>query len=213
MSAQALRVGIYGGAFDPPHWAHVAIARAFLAQCRLDELRVLPTGQAWHRNGTSSPAFHRVAMSQLAFGDLPRVVVDDRETRRPGPTFTIDTLEALQVEREQASWFLLMGEDQWAQRERWHRWQELSGKATIVVAERTQATSFDGSNSFISSSHTGLSGPAPVVLQWQPLPLSSSWVRAHLAQGGVHSDSIRQLVPDAVARYISDHQLYTTPKT
>ena len=83
--ARPLRLGVFGGAFDPPHVAHRALVEAALAQLQLDRLHVVPTGQAWHKARDLSPAQHRVAMAQLAFADLPGVQIDTREVaaRRP----------------------------------------------------------------------------------------------------------------------------------
>ena len=103
------RVGVFGGAFDPPHIAHVALARAAVEQLQLDELRIFPTGQAWHKAQTLSAPEHRLAMARIAFADVPRAVIDDRELRRPGPTYTIDTLRELMAERPQAQLFLASG--------------------------------------------------------------------------------------------------------
>ena len=101
------RIGVFGGAFDPPHHAHVALARAAIEQFELGSLHVIPTGQAWHKARALSAAEHRLAMTRLAFQDDAKVVVDERELQRTGPTFTIDTLEALQAENPQARLYLL----------------------------------------------------------------------------------------------------------
>ena len=85
------RIGVFGGAFDPPHQAHVALARAAIEQFELDSLHVIPTGQAWHKARALSTAEHRLAMTKLAFQDEAKVVIDERELQRTGPTFTIDT--------------------------------------------------------------------------------------------------------------------------
>ena len=66
----ALRVGMFGGAFDPPHWAHRSLAETALSQLALDVLHILPTGQAWHKSRTLTPSAHRVAMCELAFAGL-----------------------------------------------------------------------------------------------------------------------------------------------
>ncbi|RZI77063.1 MAG: nicotinate-nicotinamide nucleotide adenylyltransferase, partial [Rubrivivax sp.] len=87
---------MFGGAFDPPHRAHRALAETALDQLDLDVLHILPTGQAWHKSRTLTPARDRVAMCQLAFGDLPRLVLDEREIHREGPSYTADTLSELQ---------------------------------------------------------------------------------------------------------------------
>ncbi len=92
------RVGMFGGAFDPPHAAHRALVEAAVRQLQLERMYVFPTGHAWHKSRVLSPAIHRVAMAQLAFADLPEVVVDGRETLRSGPSYSVDTLRELHAQ-------------------------------------------------------------------------------------------------------------------
>ena len=77
-----MRVGIFGGAFDPPHLAHVALARTAVEQLRLDRLLIVPTGSAWHKARPLSAGADRLAMAQAAFADIAHAVVDQRELRR-----------------------------------------------------------------------------------------------------------------------------------
>jgi len=86
---------MFGGAFDPPHWAHRALAETALTQLGLDVLHVLPTGHAWHKARVLSPAEHRVVMCERAFAGLPNIRLDQREIHRAGPTYTADTLREL----------------------------------------------------------------------------------------------------------------------
>jgi nicotinate-nucleotide adenylyltransferase len=125
-----------GGAFDPPHLAHLALAQTALSALQLDELRVFPTGQAWHKASALSPAHHRLVMTRLAMADLPGVVVDDAELRRSGPTYTLDTLQALHQHLPQARLFLIIGADQARDFQRWHGWRDILRLATLAVAER-----------------------------------------------------------------------------
>ena len=93
-----MRIGVFGGAFDPPHKGHVVLARAALQELQLDALRIIPTGNAWHKIRSLTPAVHRLAMAQLAFSEIDKVVIDPRETQRSGASYTIDTLRELQSE-------------------------------------------------------------------------------------------------------------------
>ena len=190
------RVGMFGGAFDPPHVAHVALARAAVEQLQLDELRIFPTGDAWHKSQVLSPAGHRLAMARIAFGGLPRTLVDDRELRRPGPTYTIDTLRELKAERPEARLFLVMGEDQAVSLTRWREWQAIPALATICMAARL-ATSADAPRAL----------PAEVqlmLLRLPEMPESATEIRQRVAAGEV----IDHLVPPGVASYIAQHSLY-----
>ncbi|MET0311648.1 MAG: nicotinate (nicotinamide) nucleotide adenylyltransferase [Burkholderiaceae bacterium] len=195
------RLGLYGGTFDPPHNAHLALAAAALQQLKLDELRILPTGQAWHKARQPSPAAQRLAMTELAFAGLPRVVVDDREIRRSGPTYTIDTLLELKAEFPEARMVLVMGADQASALPSWHRWREILQVAVIAVAGRTQPG--QGSRAFDLESlpDTGIQR-----LQMPLQPISATTVRERAAR----SERIDHLVPAAVARYIEQNFLYRT---
>ena len=133
------RVGMFGGAFDPPHGAHRSLAEAAIEQLHLDVLHVLPTGQAWHKSRPLTDAAHRVAMCSLAFGDLPRVRIDQREIHRHGPSYTADTLAELQREYPQAELFLVLGADQLLAFRQWVRWQEVISLATLAVAARARS--------------------------------------------------------------------------
>ena len=135
-AAAPRRVGLFGGAFDPPHGAHVALARAAVEQLGLDRLHVAPTGMAWHKAQTLSAAAHRLAMCRLAFGGLPKVFVDDRELRRDGPTYTIDTLAELRAQYPGAELFLQIGADQAAAFHTWRRAGEIVDMAVISIAVR-----------------------------------------------------------------------------
>ncbi len=196
----ARRVGLFGGAFDPPHQAHVALARAAIAQLQLDELRILPTGQAWHKARALTPPEHRLAMAQLAFADVPRARVDARELQRAGPSYTIDTLEEMAAEWPEARFFLLMGADQWAAFATWHRWQDIAARAQLCVLERPGAQA--------PRPQPGL--PVPQLLVLPPMDCSATALRQGLAAGRL-SAPLAQLLPEAVARYISAHGLYGHP--
>jgi len=194
-----LRLGVFGGAFDPPHAGHRALVEAALTELQLDRLRVFPTGQAWHKKRELSGAAHRVAMAELAFADLPRVRVDARETLRPGPTYSVETLRELHAEHPGATLYLVIGQDQAADLQRWHAWREVVQLAIICVAARAQSTG--AATGFVPPA--GLE-PRFLRLSCPLLPVSATEIRRRAATG----QSIVPLVGDAVARYIADHYLY-----
>ncbi|MDI9330110.1 MAG: nicotinate (nicotinamide) nucleotide adenylyltransferase [Alphaproteobacteria bacterium] len=194
----AVRMGLLGGTFDPPHAAHVALARFAIDALKLQTLRVLPTGQPWHRDQIPSPAKDRVAMCQLAFRDCPQVVVDDRETRRAGSTYTIDTVEELRREWPEATWFLIIGADQARRFETWHRWRDLLCHVHIAVADRDpQAGQWQ--NTTLSSAS---------VLPWTPRDISATQIRQAVALG-----QPTPWIDPQVLGYIQHHQLYQVPNT
>jgi nicotinate-nucleotide adenylyltransferase len=198
----ARRVGMFGGAFDPPHSGHVAIARTALQQLGLDVLHVVPTGQAWHKARNLSPSADRLAMARLAFDGCERVVIDPRETLRSGPTYTVDTLRAMQLEYPSAQLFLVMGEDQAQALPAWHQCNEVAEIAIICVADRT------GNTRDCTALGTELPTQSAVKrLNMPAMDVSSTELRSRFAAGqGVHA-----LVSNSVARYIAHHHLYQSP--
>jgi nicotinate-nucleotide adenylyltransferase len=193
------RVGVFGGAFDPPHRGHRTLAEVALHELALDELRIIPTGQAWHKARPLTDAAHRLAMCRLAFADLPRIVLDEREIRRPGPSYTLDTLRELQAEQPQAELYLVMGQDQAEALPTWRNWERIVELAIICVADR------DG----LSGQATRFVPPPALAARFRTLPMpampiSATAVRAQVAAG----QGAGALVSPAVARYIEDHHLY-----
>ena len=193
------RLGMFGGAFDPPHLAHVALARSAVQQLGLHELRVFPTGQAWHKSRSLTEARHRLALAALAFGEVDRAVVDPRELNRSGPTYTVDTLRELRAEHPQAQLFLVIGADQAEALHSWREADEILRLATLGVAARArpmpEAPPFDTS---------ALPPGRWQAVELPPMPVSATEIRARVAAG----QGIDHLVPAGVARYIALHNLY-----
>ena len=200
-------LGVFGGAFDPPHWAHVALVEAALVQLQLDQLRVLPTGQAWYKKRPLTQAHHRLVMTQLAFQHLPQVVVDDREILRTGPSFTVDTLHELRAEFPQAQLFLLLGDDQRRSLPSWHQIDEIGRIAIICAAGRDTAVRAWDEEMGALQTITPLSDKLQARIRTLEMPLmphSATDIRELLAK----EQAITSLVPPAVERYIHEHHLY-----
>ena len=195
------RLGVFGGSFDPPHRAHNALAHQAVEQLRLDALHIIPTGEAWHKSRVLTAASHRLAMAQLAFADLPKVVVDDRETRRLGPSYTVDTLTELAAEQPGVQLFLIIGEDQARSLQRWHRWQAILQLAIICVAARADSSGAEGTFNAELLAQTPFQ-----VLNLPPMDVSATDIRHRLA----NRQNVAPLVFEAVARYIAHHHLYQT---
>ncbi len=194
----ARRVGLFGGSFDPVHLAHLALARRALDELALDELRWIPAGQPWQKARAVSPAADREAMVRLAIAGEPRFVLDDRELRRTGPSYTIDTVRELQAEQPGVHWVLVIGQDQLAGLHTWRGWQELLGLVTLAVARRP-GEARPVNPQVQAAGHEPLSLPM--------MDISSTEIRARVAEGR----GIAELVPEGVARYIDQHRLYAGP--
>ena len=198
-----MRIGIFGGAFDPPHNAHVALAKAAIEQFDLTELHVIPTGHAWHKARALSAPDHRLAMARLAFDHIERALVDDRELQRAGPTFTIDTLQALQNENPGSQLYLFIGADQFAAFEQWHEWKAILEIAIICIADRAESVLVQARfDQFALLNHRFF------ILKLPLMPVSATSIRNAVSSVTTTAEEIAKMVPEAVARYISFHQLY-----
>ncbi len=185
-------VGVLGGSFDPVHNAHLAIARTALAELGLSKVLWIPSGTPPHRAPSVAPAAHRAAMVRLAIAGEPRFVLDEREIGKTSPGYTVETLENLRAQTgPQADLVLLIGADQYARLDTWHRWKDLFAFARIAVFARP-----------------GYSlGPAEsvTVVPMNSLDISSTSIRQRIAAG----ESARGLLPDAVLDYIETNRLYS----
>ena len=206
MNARPQRIGMFGGAFDPPHHAHVALAQAAVEQLELDRLLVFPTGQAWHKARALSPAQHRLAMTRLAFAHLPAVTVDDRELHRSGPTYTVDTLTELRSQWPQAQLWLVLGADHARALPSWSRWQQIRELAIISIASRDDLT-LDQVEFLPEIPDIQPPGGGFVRLHMPAMPVSATEIRQRVATG----QRIDHLVAPGVARYIEQHHLYLAP--
>jgi nicotinate-nucleotide adenylyltransferase len=197
------RIGLFGGSFDPVHAGHLALARCALDHLALDELRWVPAGQPWQKSRQLASAEDRVAMLQLVIADEPRFRLERCELERSGPSYTLDTVRALQA-AEPAEWFLIIGQDQYANFATWHGWAELLQRVTLAVAAR------EGCEPIASAALAGVPHQCVVL----PLPtqtVSATAIRTRLAAGDSPLDLAPTLVAPAVASYIAGHRLYCGP--
>ena len=192
------RIGILGGSFDPVHQAHLALARCAIDALALDLLKWIPAGRPWQKASRRlAPAADRLAMLELALAGEPRQQIDAREIDREGASYTVDTLAELHAGEPGADWFLVVGQDQWARFDTWHRWQDILRMATVAVAGRA------GEAPRAPPAVAALA-PAVVHVPLPPMAVSATGIRARLAAGLPAGDA----VPAAVARYIERHNLY-----
>lgn len=201
------KLGVFGGAFDPPHLAHLALAQRAVAQFGLDRLLIIPTGQAWHKTRALTAAPHRLAMTRLAFAELSQAWVDAREIERDGPTFTADTLHDLQMEYPHATLYLFIGADQARAFKTWHRWQEILQRVTLVVAQRPLEDG--GENRRPDAQWHNAVSPDVQILDMPSLPISATDIRLHLAHGSqTQAAPLHEWLSAPVQRYVDQHRLY-----
>ncbi|RZV37586.1 MAG: nicotinate-nucleotide adenylyltransferase [Chromatiales bacterium] len=129
-------IGVFGGTFDPIHYGHLRSAFEMLQALRFEEVRFIPCGDPPHRGVTYANAQQRMRLVECAIEGQPGFVADDRELRRDGPSYTIDTLHSLREEFPDRSIGLIVGMDAFLGLPGWHRWDEILDVAHIVVAHR-----------------------------------------------------------------------------
>lgn len=129
-------IGIFGGAFDPIHFGHLRTAFEMWQVLGLSELRFIPTGNPGHRDEPIADAGLRLAMVRAAVADQPGFVVDDREVRRTGVSYSVDTLAELRHENPELPLCLILGMDAFLGLPNWHRWREIVDLAHVIVAHR-----------------------------------------------------------------------------
>lgn len=232
------RIGLFGGTFDPPHVGHRVLVQSAAIALKLDAVRLIPSGQPWQKTTIATSPNDRLQMLQAAVLDMsPRpdetwqIEVDDRETRRKGPSFTIDTLTELRAElgpRAQLVW--LMGADQFANLPTWHRWRELLDLTHLAVTARGPEglTSLPMEMQSVLAQHgrdalpeinpsgavgadeakmthdTNYASGSVVLFRMPPVPISSTSLRRQLKAG----DRPRELLSDGVLDLIDRLGLY-----
>jgi len=209
------RIGIVGGTFDPPHVAHLAIARSARDALRLDEVRLMPTGRSWQKADTRATPEQRLAMTRLAIAGVPateHLVVDDREVRRGGPTYTVDTLRELRDELgDEPALVLVLGSDQLRNLSTWHRWLELFAFAHVAATQRERVP-IDGLPAEVErevatrgrDALPDAPAGAIVLFSMPAVAVSATALRAQLARG----ERPDGLSPPAVLDYIGSNRLY-----
>lgn len=195
-----------GGSFDPVHVAHVALAESALQALQLDEVRWVPVGQPWQKARQLAPAADRVAMVERAVAHEPRFTVDRIEVDRAGPSYTLETVQALQAAHpDVAEWCLVIGLDQYLNLPSWHGWQALLDRVTLAVATREGVQL---SEQLVVppelAAHPHRLHPLPMA----PHAVSSTDIRSRLTRGETPESLVPTLLSEGVARYIANHQLY-----
>lgn len=193
------RLGVYGGTFDPPHRAHLAVALAARTALDLDWLWLVPCGLPPLKSAASAGPEHRLAMCELLIAGAERLGVDSRELRRAGPSYTVETLAELSTEQPGASWWLILGSDALADFPRWRRPERILELARLGVVERPSHP-LDPLLRRLGPAVAERVDRLPASL----LPYSSSGVREALGRG---TRPVGELTPE-VAAHVAKHRLY-----
>jgi nicotinate-nucleotide adenylyltransferase len=211
-------MGIFGGTFDPIHYAHLRTAFELQQALRLKEIRFLPAGNPPHRECPQADAQVRLKMVELAVAGQPGFLVDDREVRKQGPSYSVETLGELRHEYPDRSICLIVGMDAFLSLPKWHQWRELLQLAHLVVAHRPgwRAPSMGPLGELLVDRGTGRIGDLHeqragciFIHAVTQLEISSTEVRQLIAMGR----DPRFLMPDSVRKLILESQCYSKTRT
>jgi nicotinate-nucleotide adenylyltransferase len=201
-SAAGQGIGVLGSAFNPPHLGHLALAQEALWQLGLDEVILVPTGEAPHKRIAEDPGRElRMTMTRLAAADDSRFSVSSLEVDRDGPSYTYETLELLAAEKGETGLVFVMGADAAVGLESWREPERVVELARLAVARRSGVS--DAEVGAVLRS-LGAEGRA-TMLEMPQFGVSSSAVRDRAREGR----PLRYLVPEPVARVIEEKGIYS----
>ncbi|MBI4395555.1 MAG: nicotinate (nicotinamide) nucleotide adenylyltransferase [Elusimicrobia bacterium] len=191
-----MKLGLFGGSFDPVHCGHIALARAALRELKLDRIYFVPAAQPPHKTPSSlTPATHRLNMLRIALRNAPAFPVSPWEIRRGGVSYTERTLRAFHKRFPRAEWHLILGGDSLNSFTTWRHWRRLLKMSRLVVGRRPGAKS--------AATPSVLKGQV-IRLKTRLPPISSTEVRRRLEKGR----PVAPLLPLPVGRYIRQMNLY-----
>ncbi len=202
-SSGAGGIGVLGSAFNPPHLGHLALAQEALWQLGLDEVVLMPTGEAPHKRIVDDPGRElRLAMTRLAAADDSRFSVSTLEVDRDGPSYTYETLELLAAEKGDTELVFVMGADAAVGLESWREPGRVVELARLAVARRSGVSEADVAAVMRS---LGCDDGRATMLEMPQFGVSSSAVRERAAAGR----PLRYLVPESVARFVEEKGVYS----
>ena len=219
MDRSAARIGIFGGTFNPVHYGHLRAAEEVRQAFSLEKVHLVPSARPPHKGKSGlAAADHRLAMVRRAVRGNPHLSGCAYECRKPGPSYSVETLTWFSRRHPGAELFFIIGWDAWLEIDSWHAWRELFSLANFIVISRS------GCQPWLESTATELfpfalkdlfcyenrscyrvrSGRKLHFFPVSRIDVSASRIRHEAAAGR----SLRYLTPDSVIRYINQHQLY-----
>jgi nicotinate-nucleotide adenylyltransferase len=203
-----MRIGVFGGTFDPVHLGHLILAEQCREQGRLDQVRFVPSARPPHKQRYAiTPFRQRAEMLQLATAGHPAFRVDERENERPGPSYTVDTLDELRRGEPGADWYFLVGSDTLAELAEWHDPAGIVRRAGLLVMARGAERAPSAEELRASLNLPDGAAVRLEVIEAPRIDISSRDLRRRAAEGR----SLRYLVPRAVECYVLEKGLYRPP--
>ena len=200
-----MKIGIYGGAFNPIHKGHIKLAEEVKAKADLDKIIIMPSGVSPHKSSNSLiDSSHRLEMCTLAF-EGEDYIISDLEIRREGKSYTVDTVTQLKGIYPDDELYLIMGSDMLLSFHRWYRYEDILSSVTIVATTRQGDISLGELKKYSRETLR----KDTLIIDFEPFECSSTQVRDTLLSGGDASD----MLPEKVLSYITEKGLYTDEYT
>lgn len=196
-----MKIGLFGGSFNPIHIGHLLVAERAIETLKLDKLIIVPAAQnPFKRTEGLAPGEHRLQMAKLAIMGMSKAEVWDYEVKKGKKSYTIDTVQQLQknnkaIYGKTCQIFLIVGSDAFNSLPRWHEANKLKKLVTFALAERPGYNTDDGAGSVFAT---------PIKIDVPNINISASDIRQRLKD----CRSVKFLVPDAVGHYIRQNKLY-----
>ena len=205
-------VGVFGGTFDPVHYGHSLTIAELLNTIPFEKILVIPNSLPPHRENSQASFSHRYKMTSLAFRDIEKTVVDNRENLRTGPSHAIETVKQIIAEEGKTKVILIVGSDSFDGIHSWYKWRELISLVDFLILKRLDMPLSKNKNVQDLISPTRFSedllldrkAKSIFEIEMTPLRISSSLIRENIAKGKSIDDLINPLVKD----YLKKHGLY-----
>lgn len=207
-------LGIFGGSFDPPHFGHIKSALALLEHFKFEQIRFIPCQLSPHKDSVNASAKHRWQMLNLVCNSHKKLIADDRELKRPAPSYTIDTLLELREEfGAQQSLVLILGMDAYLKFCTWHRYDEILSLCHLILMQRPgynlpvsgcEKDIYDASKTEEIINLENTSYGNIYMSNFQKIDISSSVVRKEI----IEKQHAKYLLPGNVWNYIRRNKLY-----
>ncbi len=202
-------VGIFGGTFDPVHYGHSLTIAELLNTIPFEKILVIPNALPPHRENSLASFSHRYKMTSLAFRDIKKTVVDNRENLRTGPSHAIETVKLIIAEERKAKVILIVGSDSFDGIHSWYKSRELINLVDFLILKRPDMPLSKNKNVQDLISHTKFSedlledrkAKSIFEIEMTPLRISSSLIRENIAKGKSIDDLINPLVKDYLKKY------------
>ncbi|ALO46812.1 nicotinate-nucleotide adenylyltransferase [Pseudohongiella spirulinae] len=208
------RLGIMGGMFDPVHTGHLKVAALACDELELSHVRLVPCSVPSHRGTPGASAVDRLKMLQLALATETRFLADDREIRRPGVSYMVDTLHSFRQEFPDTTLVYIMGQDSFAGLTGWHRWREILTLCHLCVVSRPGAGQIVHRDLLASQVSTRAALYEQQTGHIIQIDGAQFWHSSTQVRQLIYSDSLPEdpadIIPASVLHYIRQHKLYQT---